>query len=234
MVWFGRSEPIVMLALPPTRGTAAPRLTVARLNCTVPAGAPTPGVTGVTVAVRMTGWPKGTGVLLAARAVAVEALLTFWPPTTEPVLLPKLALSGVKVAKTVWAVALAASELVAYCAVVPVRGTVSTFVPSILKTTLPVGVPAPDTTGATVAVKVTVWPDTDGLRELVTLVVVAAAKVAVTDLAALMVSWQVDLPVQSPDHPANAELAASTGAAVRVTRASLAKSYEHVVPQSIP
>ena len=34
-----------------------------------------------------------------------------------------------------------------------------------LKTTLPVGVPAPGATALTVAVKVTDWPNTDGLAE---------------------------------------------------------------------
>jgi hypothetical protein len=46
-------------------------------------------------------------------------------------------------------------------------------VPS-LNVTVPVGVPAPGDTGATVAVNVTGWPKTEGLAEEVTLVVVAA------------------------------------------------------------
>jgi hypothetical protein len=46
-------------------------------------------------------------------------------------------------------------------------------VPS-LKVTVPVGVPAPGDTGATVAVSVTDWPETPGFAEEVTLEVVAA------------------------------------------------------------
>ncbi|MGW8969766.1 hypothetical protein [Streptomyces platensis] len=42
------------------------------------------------------------------------------------------------------------------------------------KVTVPVGVPAPGATGATVAVNVTDWPTTDGSGEDVTVVVVAA------------------------------------------------------------
>ena len=42
------------------------------------------------------------------------------------------------------------------------------------KVTVPVGVPAPGATGATVAVKVTGWPKTDGSGDEVTVVVVDA------------------------------------------------------------
>src|SRR2546425_12642574 len=47
------------------------------------------------------------------------------------------------------------------------------FVPS-RKVTVPVGVPAPGATAATVAVNVTGWPDTVGLAEAVTVLVVLA------------------------------------------------------------
>src|SRR5207302_6955229 len=42
------------------------------------------------------------------------------------------------------------------------------------KSALPVGVPAPGATGLTVAVKVTAWPNTDGLGAEVSAVVVPA------------------------------------------------------------
>ena len=48
------------------------------------------------------------------------------------------------------------------------------LVPSILNCTVPAVVPAPGDTAATVAVKVTGWPKTDGLRDGDTVVVVAA------------------------------------------------------------
>ena len=47
-------------------------------------------------------------------------------------------------------------------------------VPLSLNVTVPVGVPAPGATGATVAVKVTDWPDLEGLVDEITLVVVEA------------------------------------------------------------
>src|SRR5208283_5213389 len=54
----------------------------------------------------------------------------------------------------------------------------SVAVPRVLEPSMnvavPVGVPPPGETGLTVAVKVTAWPATDGLREETTLVVVLA------------------------------------------------------------
>src|SRR5271166_1608110 len=47
-------------------------------------------------------------------------------------------------------------------------------VPPSLKVTVPVGVPAPGLVTLTVAVNVTLWPNTDALTALVTVVVVLA------------------------------------------------------------
>ena len=57
-------------------------------------------------------------------------------------------------------------------------------------------------------------------------------KVAVTVLAASIVSEQEPLPLQAPPQPANTEPLA--GAAVSVTRMPLANDAEQVAPQSIP
>jgi hypothetical protein len=56
----------------------------------------------------------------------------------------------------------------------PLSGTAGCGVPSTLKTTLPVGVPAPGEFTLMVAVKFTDWPNTEGLTEEVTAVVVFA------------------------------------------------------------
>ncbi len=58
---------------------------------------------------------------------------------------------------------------------VPVRDTVVTPLVAT-KVIVPVGVPAPGATGATVAVKLTDCPTTDGSGEVVTVVVVAAGR----------------------------------------------------------
>jgi hypothetical protein len=48
------------------------------------------------------------------------------------------------------------------------------LLPSIVNCTMPVGVPLPGAVTVTVALKVTLWPDTDGLTEPLTAVLVAA------------------------------------------------------------
>jgi hypothetical protein len=44
----------------------------------------------------------------------------------------------------------------------------------MVKVAVPVGIPEPGLSAATVAVKITLWPDTDGLADEVTDVVVAS------------------------------------------------------------
>jgi hypothetical protein len=56
--------------------------------------------------------------------------------------------------------------------------------------------------------------------------------VAVTDLAVSIVTTQLPVPVQAPDHPAKRESA--EGVAVRVTVVPVLKSKEQVAPQLIP
>jgi hypothetical protein len=56
------------------------------------------------------------------------------------------------------------------------------------KVTVPVGVPAPGALAVTVAVNVTAWPNTEGLAEAVTIVLVPSALtvwVSVADVLAL-------------------------------------------------
>src|SRR6185312_10496834 len=57
-------------------------------------------------------------------------------------------------------------------------------------------------------------------------------KVAVTPVAAFMVTAQEPVPEQPPDQPANVEPLA--GAAVKVTVVPCVNGCEHVAPQSIP
>ena len=59
-------------------------------------------------------------------------------------------------------------------------------VPPCRNSMFPVGVPVPGATTATVAVKVTGWPTTDGLTEEATAVVVAA----------LLTTWEVAVEVE--------------------------------------
>ncbi len=57
----------------------------------------------------------------------------------------------------------------------PLNVPVPNVVPPSLNVTVPVGVPLAGGTGVTVAVKVTDWPNTDGLVEELRLVVVGGA-----------------------------------------------------------
>ena len=59
-----------------------------------------------------------------------------------------------------------------------------------------------------------------------------SVKVAVTERAWSIVTWQVLVPEQSPDQPAKFELA--SGAAVSVTVVPISNAAEHVGPQSMP
>lgn len=70
------------------------------------------------------------------------------------------------------------------------------------------------------------------LLKVTTRVLVAALKLAVTLLAASMVTVHEPVPVQAPDQPAKVLPAAAC--AVKVTGVLAAKLAEHVLPQLIP
>ena len=78
-----RLESAGLLALPPERLTALPKFTPLVLNCTVPAGVPVPGATALTVAVKVTAWPKTDGLAEEARVVALLDGLTTWLTAVE-------------------------------------------------------------------------------------------------------------------------------------------------------
>src|SRR6266516_4835510 len=116
------------------------------VKVTVPVGVPAPGATALTVAVKVTIWPDTDGLTEEVTVVVLLALLTVW-------------VNG---------------EAVLYVAVPELSATGVWGVPSIVNVTVPLGVPAPGATAATVAVNVTDWPETEGLTDEVTVVVVSA------------------------------------------------------------
>src|SRR5712691_5230836 len=143
------------------------------LKFTLPVGVPAPGAVAVTVAVKVTDWPNTDGLAEDVSAVLVLALLTTCD-TAELVLVMKLVsppyTAVVLCVPTLRAdVAHVATPAASACAPQPVIE----LAPS-LKFTLPVGVPAPGAVAVTVAVKVTLWPNTDGLAEDVSAVLVLA------------------------------------------------------------
>src|SRR5438309_1107494 len=81
--------------------------------------------------------------------------------------------------------------------------------PASLNVTVPVGVPVPGATALTVAVKVRLWPETDGLAEEASAVALLA-KVAWPLLRAFVASgvppsWKTTLPLGVPE-PGNTAL----------------------------
>ncbi|NKE70328.1 hypothetical protein MNODULE_06195 [Nitrospiraceae bacterium HYJII51-Mn-bac16s-1-B09] len=97
---------------------------------------------------------------------------------------------------------------------VPLLKDAEQVAPQLIPAGLLVTVPVPDPFLATVRVKL------------------FSVNVAVTDLAASMVTTQGPVPVQAPDHPVKS--VSSAGAVVRVTVVAALKNAEQLLPQSMP
>src|SRR5262249_4814771 len=131
---------------------------------TVPVGVPAPEVT---VAVNVTDWPTTDGFWLDVRPVVVAAPITTWSAVLDvlaakPVAPPAAATVGGPATRDAEGRRVGAERITV---------TVETELPSMVKVTEPLGVPAAE---VTVAVNVTDWPTTDGFWLDVRLVVVAA------------------------------------------------------------
>ena len=139
---------VVVAAWPvPSTGTVA-KVFAPSLNVTVPVGTPP---LPVTVAVNVTFCPITEGFKLDATVVEVGELTTwFWP---LPPLLPH-PLVPVNTAEIVCDPR-ASDDVVVDACPLPSTGMDAPDDPSIVKTTLPVGVPAPASAAVTVAVIVT-------------------------------------------------------------------------------
>src|SRR5689334_8368652 len=118
------------------------------------------------------------------------------------------------------------------------RELVASGVPPSWKTTKPVGVPAPGNTAATVAVKVTDWPKTEGVSEVVTVVAVSAwLAVCVTTPEVLVLKLRSPLyRAVSEWEPAESEvLVKETWPAERGRVSSVeAPSFNVTVPVGVP
>jgi hypothetical protein len=159
-----------LVALPPLSDTGLPKLEPSILNCTVPLGVPAPGAFGPTVTVKLTLCPKTDGVSDELTTLVVLALFTVWVKSAD-VLVRKFP-SPLYTAVITCGPTL--SALVAPLAALPplkLTGEPKSD-PSILNCTVPLGVPDPGTLALTVAVNVTGWPNTDGLADELTTVVV--------------------------------------------------------------
>src|SRR2546428_254907 len=185
MVWLPTlSELALKLAVvTPMLVLRAPLLirVVPSKKLTVPLGEATtvlPGETTLTVAVKVVDWPNRVGLTEDVSAVMVSALLTTWVRATE--------VEGLKLGSLLYVTVMpwlpVLSVLVLKLALVtPPLSVDSVPVPSVFKpsakVTLPVGLATavlPGELTVMEAVKVTDWPDTEGLTELVSAGVVAA------------------------------------------------------------
>src|SRR6185369_10092559 len=159
-----------LVALPPLNATGLPKLDPSILNCTVPPGVPDPGALALTVTVNVTLCPNTDGLADELTTLVVLALLTVCVKSAD--VLARKFPSPLYTAVTTCGPTL--SELIApLVALPPLRLTgVPKSDPSILNCTVPLGVPDPGTLALTVAVNVTGWPNTDGLADELTTVVV--------------------------------------------------------------
>jgi hypothetical protein len=158
-----------------------PRLVPPSEKITTPLGlakAVLPGPFTCTVAVNVTTCPVTELVGEAVTVVLVAALFT---DCCSVPLLPWKVLSPVYEAVIVWLPVLSVDVVKLAVRMPPVVLSIPwpRLVPLSEKITTPVGVPAPF--GVTVAVKVTAWPDTDGLPDVVTIVLLV--------LPALLTDW---------------------------------------------
>ena len=157
------------VAMPPTPTVPVPRLVAPSKNVTVPDGLPAPGAIAATVAVKVTDCPNTDGFGAEVRLVVVPVLLTTWVGSVPllPLKLPSPPYTAETVCEPI------DNDDVLNVATPPLDAT-AVGVPSIVKVTIPVGVPTPGSIGAIVAVKVTLCPKIDGFTDDTTLVVVLA------------------------------------------------------------
>ena len=80
---------MLKVATPLPFNVPVPRVVAPFLKVTVPLAVPAPGDAALTVAVKVTDWPKTDGFTEDVKAVVVEALFTTWL-TAELVLVSKL------------------------------------------------------------------------------------------------------------------------------------------------
>jgi hypothetical protein len=164
------------LATPPGLTTLAglPALLPSIRNWTVPLGVPPPGETIPIRAVKVTLCPNTAALAEELTTRLVAALVTVW--VRAAAVLPEKLVSPLYEAVTVWVAAARAvlkEAVVTPPALLTLTG-LPALLPSTMNCTVPLGAPAPGAVTLTVAVKLMLWPDTEGLTEELTTVLVAA------------------------------------------------------------
>jgi hypothetical protein len=191
---------VARVATPSVSVWGVPSEVVPLKNWTVPVGVPAPGLTGATVAVNVTLCPTTGEVGKTVTAAVVVALATVTVSAVE-VLVVKF---GSPEYFAVIELAPIGKVVVARDADPRESGSVPSTVAPFKNSTVPVGVPAPGLTGATLAVNVTLWPKTAEVVDGLSVVVVDAA--ATVTVAAVEV---LGAKLGSPEYTAVIELAAT-------------------------
>ena len=160
---------VVKVATPPL-SLPVPSVVEPSVNVTVPVGVPKPGDVAVTVAAKLTDWPNTDGLADDASTVVVASLLSTWLVTVDV-----LARSFVSPPYTAVIECVATDKvLVVKVATPPLSVPVPSVAEPFLNVTAAVGAPKPADVAVTVAVKVTDWPNTDGLADDASTMVVAS------------------------------------------------------------
>jgi hypothetical protein len=161
-----------LVALPPLKLTDKPKSDPSSLNCTVPLGVPDPGALALTVAVNVMLCPNTDGFEREFTDVVVLSWLTVCVKSGD-VLALKLLLP---LYSAVTVCAPSANDEIAPLVALPLLKLTGEpkSDPSSLNCTVPPGVPDPGAVALTVAVNVTDSPNTDGLADEITLVLVSA------------------------------------------------------------
>ena len=159
------------VAMPPTPTPPEPIDVPLSKKVTVPDGLPAPGATAATVTVKVTLCPNTDGFGAEVTLVVVLALFTVCVGN-DPLLVLKL---PSPLYATVTGCAATARVVVTYVATrLALSAAVTLVTPSNVNVIVPVGVPAPGALAVTIAVKVTLWPNTDGFGAELMLVSVFA------------------------------------------------------------
>jgi hypothetical protein len=89
IVWLARDNELVDKLAAPFDSETVPIVLEPSLNTTLPVGVPAPGANALTVALKVTAWPKFEGFGVAVSTDDVDAACTTWVKEGE-VLAPKL------------------------------------------------------------------------------------------------------------------------------------------------
>jgi hypothetical protein len=195
-----------------------------RKKSTVPVGVPPPGLTTAIVAVKVTLCPTYGEVGKKVTVVVVDACPTCTFTAGVEVLVWKF---GSPPYFAVIELAPAPSAVVGKVAAPLLKVPVPSEVEPLKNSTVPLGVPAPGLTGATVAVSVTLSPLTGVLGEKVTVVVVVACDTGTTTADEVLVPYVV-----SPWYTAVIELVVLTGSEV-TSRVATPLSFKLMVPSEV-